>query len=201
MTVENVLTNVLLEIGLSKSSPQISSTDYDLQQIRQFMNAAGDDIASRVEWSALFKDLTVSGGLSEVILPTDFAQMAEGGAVRLNKTAGTFTAVRPIIAPEQWAMLSQRPSSQPFYHLADGKILFSPTLDADGAIVRYVSKQWISGKDQIEQNADVPLIPERLLEKGTIWRWKRQKGLPFDDFVAEFEADLITEIKRDRGQK
>jgi hypothetical protein len=81
-----------------------------------------------------------------------------------------------------------------------GKILFSPALDADGAKVRYVSKHWVEGKEEITQNGDNLLVPERLIEKGAIWRWKRQKGLPYDDMLAEFEADLIGEIKADRKQ-
>lgn len=46
---------------------------------------------------------------------------------------------------------------------------------------------------------DRTLFPERLLAKGILWRWKRQKGLPFDDSLAEFEADLLQEINADRG--
>lgn len=46
---------------------------------------------------------------------------------------------------------------------------------------------------------DTTLFPERLLVKGVIWRWKRQKGLPYEDNLAEFEADLVQEINADRG--
>ncbi len=198
MTAETVLTNVLLEIGLDNPTAQLSSDDYEILQIRALMNAAGKDIARRAEWSRLYKDMTIGGGLSEIDLPVDFHEMAEYGAVRLNKAG--FYPVRPVVSPEQWAFLIARPSAQPYYHLAGGKILFSPTLDVDGAKLRYVSKYWVTGKEEVTQNGDTLLIPENLLEKGTIWRWKRQKGLPFDDQMAEFEADLMTEIKADRGQ-
>lgn len=198
MTIEAVLTNVLLEIGLDRVGAQLSSSDYEMRQIKAHLNAAGLDISRRTEWSRLYSSLIVAGGVDAIDLPADFHEMAEQGAVRLNKAS--FVPVRPIIAPEQWEFLVVRPSSQPFYHLSGGQILFSPVLDADGAKVRYVSKYWVEGKEQATQNGDSPLIPERLLEKGTICRWKRQKGLPYDDILAEFEADLIAEIKSDRGE-
>ena len=198
MTAEAILTNILLEIGLDRPSPQLTSGDYEIRQIKAFMNAAGKDICRRAEWSRLYRELVVPGNVSAMALPDEFQEMAEKGAVRLNKSG--FHPVRPIIAPEQWDFLSSRPSIQPFYHLAGGEILFSPALDSGGAKIRYVSKHWVNNKAEITQNSDHLLIPERLVEKGTIWRWKRQKGLPYDDILAEFEADLIAEIKADRGE-
>jgi len=198
MTAETVLENVLLEIGLDRSAPQLTAGDYETRQIKAFMNATGKDVAHRAEWSRMFGDLTVPGGVDNAVLPDDFHQMAEQGAVRLNKSG--FHPVRAVTAPEQWAFLTARPSAQPYFHLAGGKVLFSPILDADGALVRYVSKHWVEGKEAITENGDTLLIPERLVEKGTIWRWRRQKGLPFDDMMAEHEADILAEIDADRGR-
>ena len=84
MTAESVLNNVLLEIGLDNTSAQLTSNDYDLRQIRTFMNAAGKDIARRAEWSRLFKTIEIEGNVSEADLPDDFHQMTEKGAVHLN---------------------------------------------------------------------------------------------------------------------
>jgi len=198
MTAESVLTNVLLEIGLDNASAQLTSNDYEIRQIKAFMNAAGKDVSRRAEWYHLVKELTVAGSVGDVDLPDDFQMLTEQNAVRLNKTG--FHQVRPAAGPEVWGLLSARPSTQPYYHLHAGKILFSPALDTDGAKVRYVSRHWVEGKEEITQNGDNLLVPERLIEKGAIWRWKRQKGLPYDDMLAEFEADLIGEIKADRKQ-
>lgn len=197
MTAENVLVNVLLEIGLDIASPQLTSDEFAIRQIKQFMNATGKDVSRRTEWSRMTAEHSVAGGLSEDNLPEGFHKLPEKGAVRLNKAG--FHPVRPVVAPEQWQFLKARPSAQPHYHLAGGKILFSPALDVDGAIVPYISKYWVEDKAEITQNGDNILIPERLIEKGTIYRWKRQKGLPYDDFLAEFEADILAEIEADRG--
>lgn len=198
MNAEDILRKILLEIGIDKPTPQLSGTDYETTQIKNFINEAGDEIARRAEWSRLYKEWIVPGRTSEIDLPEDFLKIAQDGAVRVNKS--TYGAIRGISAPQQWQMIRTRPSRQGFYHLSEGKIMFSPMLDDDGAIVRYVSKNWTVGKREIEQNGDQVLIPARLIVKGSVWRWKRQKGLQFEDALAEFEATLVSEIKADRGE-
>lgn len=198
MTAENVLQDVLLAVGIDDASAQLSSGNYDIRQILAFMNEAGRDISRRAEWSQMFSDWTITGGVDEVSLPSDFHEMAEGGAVRINKSG--YHPIRVVVDPVQWQFLSATSSAQPYCHISDQKLLFSPTLDDDGAKVRYVSTNWVSGAAEITQNSDVLLIPERLVAKGAIWRWRRQKGMPFDDQMAEFEADLTADLKADRGQ-
>lgn len=213
MTAETVLNNVLLEVGLDVTSAQISSGTLEMRQIVRFMNAAGVDVSRRAEWSKMSKRVTFahddSGGgnapgggtvtTSIFDLPDDFHEMAENGAVKLNGIAD-FCPVRAVVSPEQWEFLLTQPSTQPYYHLTAGQLQFSPGLDTNGATVRYVSKYWVEGKEAINQNGDNILVPERLIEKGAIWRWKRQKGLPFDDVLAEYEADILADIKADRGE-
>lgn len=198
MTAQTIMSDALPELGIDQASPSVTSTDFADKQILNFMNKAGQEIAKRAEWASLFKDLTVSGSISAVDLPTDFQRMAESGAVRLND--GTFTPIRAVTSPEQWEMLTATPSAQYFYHITEGEIQFSPALPAGGALVRYISKNWVSGdKSAITADADTTLIPERLIVMGLIWRFKRQKGLPYEDYFAEFEAELETSIRDNRG--
>lgn len=198
MTVETVLQNVLLEIGLDVPNPQVSGDSYEMRQVRKFINDAGKDIARRTEWSLMKKDWLIAGNVLAADLPPDFQEMVETGAARINREG--YHPIRAVVDEELWGLMAVRPSSQPHYHLSGGRLLFSPTLPPEGAVVRYISSNWVEGRDHVSQNGDNLLIPERLVEKGAIWRWKRQKGLPFDDVLAEFEADLIADIKADRGE-
>jgi hypothetical protein len=199
MSAETILQSVLLEIGLEKTGPQIGSNDFDIAQIREYLNQAGEDISKRAEWQGLYKTETVAGGVSSHDLPADFQEMGERGAVYLNKAG--FAPVRVVIDPTSWAFISRRSSAQPYCHLSGGKLHFTPALDADGAAFTYVSKNWVvSGASVVSQNADTFHIPERLLKSGILWRWFRDKGMPFEDHLNEFEADLVQEIKANRGQ-
>lgn len=198
MSIATILPNILVECGLDSVSATINSSDFQMRQMLSIMNAAGDDINTRVEWSKAAATLTVTGGATSVALPADFQEMAEGGAVQI--TGATFTPVRPVVSPAMWEMLSASASAQPYYHIKGGFIHFSPAIPAGGATVRYVSNGWVvGGANAITDNDDTVIFPENLLARATIYRWKRQKGLPFDDLMAEFEADLDTAIKADRG--
>lgn len=199
MSAEDVFKAVLYEIGLDRTSPSIGATDFETSQIREFMNQAGKDIARRAEWQKLYSTDTVSGSVSSHTLPSDFQEMGDRGTVWLNKTEGTYTALRPVVDPATWDMLVQKPSSQLYWHLRGGELLFSDALDADGAKFTYLSNQWVTGKTAVTQNADTFKIPERLIQKLTVCLWLREKGKPFDDQMAEFEANLRVDAAADRG--
>lgn len=199
MTAETILTDVMYEVGYPVSSPNIAASDLETSQLRVLMNQAGEDISRRAEWSKLYKTDTTAGSVSSHDLPSDFQEMGEKGAVYLNKTG--LNPVRPVIDPTLWALAEQRNSAQPYYMIRDGAVKFAPALDSDGAKITYVSKNWVVGdKSAITQNSDTFHIPERLIRGLTVALWRREKGKPYDDHLAEFEANLAADIKADRGQ-
>lgn len=198
MTAQTIMAAVMIANGIDDRTPSVSSTDFDVRQVLHFMNYAGRDVAYRAEWQRLSAYLTVAGSVSSVDLPADFQEMAATGAVRINDAS--FTPIRSVTSPEMWEMLAASPSAQPYYHKKDGKIYFSPALPVDGALIRYQVKNWVAGgKSSLSTDADTPLVPERLIELGAIWRLRRQKGIPFEDNRAEFEAEFATEFAADRG--
>uniref|UniRef100_UPI0005B4F2DA phage adaptor protein n=1 Tax=Rhizobium fredii TaxID=380 RepID=UPI0005B4F2DA len=159
---------------------------------------AGDEIARRADWQKTLKSLTVTA--SPENFPSNFQRLTPGGAVR--KSDGTF--IRPVTNSGQWAVIVGVPSTTPYFFMKGGQFLFSPTSAAVSAVIDYVSKNWVLNDPAGEQaifsaDDDTTLFPERLLVKGIVWRWKRQKGLAFEDNLAEFEADLAQEINADRG--
>jgi putative hemolysin len=198
MTIATILDDLLPEIGLDKTSPNIADGSFEMDQILALMNAAGEDISRRAEWSKLYATQTVAGSLSTVALAGDFQRMASTGAVRVNTAA--YSPIRVVVAPETWDFLSTAASSQTYCHIRGGNLLFSPTLDANGALVTYLSTYWVGGTaTKITANTDTLQFPEHLMTRAVVWRWKRQMGLPYDDQIAEFEADLAQAIKSDRG--
>lgn len=192
--ISDILQDVLAECGIEDSSADIGGTDFQMVQMRAIMNAAGEDIAKRFEWSKMVKTLTVFSGNSTAVMPSDFQEMSEQGAVYI---AGVGFA-RQVVSEAMWQLISASPSTKTHFRVSGGNIDFSPALTAN-ASVRYVSKNWLDGdKSAITQGADDPLFPIHLLKRGTIYRFNRQKNLPYDDQMAEFEADLTTAINADR---
>lgn len=203
MTAKNLLQRILEGTGQDSRCASFCTDEYGIRQILSLLQLVGRDLSIRVEWSKMSKWVQIPGSKDEWKLPEDFHRMSERGTLHL--LGEGFHPLRLVIAPEQWAFLCQRPSKQGYAHLAGGKLLFSPRLPEIGAQMRYVSCNWVRDsqgmeKSSVEANTDSFLIPEILLEKGAIWRWRRNHGLAHEELFEEFEATLLTEIRADRGK-
>lgn len=190
--IDDFLQDALAECGIDAETADIGGTDFQMRQFRAVMNAAGEDIAKRFEWSGLISEFTALSGVTEANLPNDYQELTERGAVIISGAHA-----RNVTSPSLWQLIQANPSSVPHFHIYGGKIYFSPALTSNASI-RYVSKNWLGDKSAITTGSDAPVFPEYLLKRGTVYRWRRQKSLPFDDLMAEFEADLETAIKADR---
>lgn len=72
-------------------------------------------------------------------------------------------------------------------------------------VVSYVSENWIDNagtkKTAFTDPDDTLLLPRRIVEVGTVWRWRERKGLPFQDKYNEYEA-LMGRLSNDtRGHR
>jgi hypothetical protein len=197
MTLLSAINEVCDVVSLDRFSSVYGSTDDNAQTMVAIAQEAGDEIARRADWQKTLKSLTVTA--SPENFPSNFQRLTPGGAVRTS--AGAW--VRPVTNSGQWAVIVLVPSTQPYFFMKGGQFLFSPTSAAVSAVIDYVSKNWIlngvTEKAAFSADDDATMFPERLLIKGVLWRWKRQKGLPYEDNLAEFEADLTQEINADRG--
>jgi hypothetical protein len=193
MSARDVMERVVTGCGIDRPAT-VAGSDFETRQIVAEMNAAGKDVALRGEWSRMFVTVSIPAGTTAYTLPDDFREMAESGSIRT-----AYAPVRVVVMPEQWAFLAQYPSSQLYCHLTGGELRFAPALP-EAATLTYQSKAWLAdGKDAITDDGDALLVPESLVALGAIWRWKRSKGLPYDDHLAEYEADLEAQMKADRG--
>jgi len=198
MTLLSAINEVCDVVSLDQFESVYGSNDPNAQTMVALAQEAGDEIARRADWQRMLATHTAAG--SPENLPEDHQRMTPGGAVRT--ATGDF--FRPITNSSQWAVIVGIPSVQPYFFVRGQQILFSPAASAVGAVIEYLSKFWVlhdpdGPQATLSADDDTPLFPERLLVKGVIWRWKRQKGLPYEDNLAEFEADLLQEINADRG--
>ncbi|HEV7306419.1 hypothetical protein [Ensifer sp.] len=198
MTLLSAINEVCDIVSLDRFENIYGSNDPNAQTMVALAQEAGEEISRRGDWRRLLKQHVAI--LSPSNLPGDYQRLTPGGAVR----TASGICFRPIANSSQWAIVRGTESTQPYFFLRDSQVLFSPTAAGIGAVIDYISKNWVLGdpfeeRDTLRADDDRTLFPERLLGKGILWRWKRQKGLPFDDSLAEFEADLLQEINADRG--
>jgi hypothetical protein len=177
----------------------VSSVDATALKFVALANIAGDEIARRADWAAMLGVHNATSGT----LPTDFLRLVPGGAVNL--TAPVAAPVRGPLSSDQIASIARLGASTALYYgFANGGVVYSRALVGGETVqIRYVSSNWLingaTPKQRITADADNTRFPERLLTKAIIWRWKRDVGLPYEDEIAEWEADLALEIRQNRG--
>lgn len=197
MTILSAINGVCDVVSLDRFDTVFGNANPNAQTMIEFTQEAGEEIGRRGDWNRMLKTATVDG--SPYPLPEDFQRLVNGGGIAL--VGGDFA--RPVMNAGEWSVIKTVPSSRTFFYMRDGRVEFSPVASNEGAVMNYVSKNWLlDGNDEratITSDDNKTLIPERLLTKGVIWRWRRQKGLSYEDQLAEFEADLAMELAADRG--
>ncbi|WP_337267516.1 phage adaptor protein [Oryzifoliimicrobium ureilyticus] len=198
MTLKEVIDAVCDAVNIDRLDSIYGNNDASANGMRALAQAAGDELARRADWQRLIASSSISG--AGAALPSDFLRVVPGGALRTS--AGL--PVRPVTNSAQWAVIAAASPAQPFYFISGGALNIAPPSAGVNAVFDYISCNWVlanSGtrKAQLSADDDGFLLPDRLMVKNIIWRWRRQKGLAYDDYLAEFEADLLQEITADRG--
>lgn len=182
-TAGEILTSVLTKCSLSYLSGSMASTEEQVVEIVDLLNETGLDLAVRGEWQALLTSAAAGA------LPADCNKVS---AVTLDD--GGFARV--VTAPETWQFLAQTASAQHYYRIAGGSVEVLPN---DPATVHYWSRNWSSAGETATADGDAVYLPENCMISGTFYRWKRKKGFPFDDEMAQHEAEVAAAQAADRG--
>ena len=185
-------------VGVAVPATIVANSDRTAVEIMQFANEAGEEVARRVDWGVLQKAATLTGdGTNKThTLPTDFSRMLRGACM----TSGA-SIVRPLSQGE-FSTLTPAMGSPRYFLLTTSTAKLWPYLaNAATATVFYLSTNWASGGAAFMNDADTALIDEDLLLKALIVRWRRQKGMAYQDEEAEYEAALADHAKfDDRGR-
>lgn len=188
MSLLTVCTAVAADVGISAPAIVVATTEPEHVELNAFANAVAEDIAARVDWGALTTSATITGD------GTATAKTINAAMRKVVDGAAVFTSggvpIRPLSQAE-WP--TSNSAGTPRFFLLQGKsIQFWPYL-ANGATatVRYVTLNWCSaGGSAFTADDQTTLFPEILLQLGLIAHWRRQKGMPYQDHEAAFEARL-----------
>lgn len=210
--IVDVLNRIARHCSISAPSSWITATADEYLEIRDdFWRECVDDLLDRVDWpQPVGAQVTITGtGVATYALPADFR--------RLQRNAYSVYDVQldapgiPVATDGDWVELldSGIAGADRFYRLLgyDGawEIEFEGAPDTD-ITLSYVSKNWMATGDGVVGSAftaddDVLILPDRLVEVGTIWRWRERRGLPFQDKYNEFTALLARYHNDVRGRR
>lgn len=196
MTLLTITQNVAKNCGIEPPTTALGNTDPDCVKLVQFANETGQELARRVDWSALRKSQLIEGtGFSASFpLPADYARLTDGWAVTF---AGS--PVRGGITADEWNSIVPVVGSPRYFQLFGTNIAFYPyPAEGEPVTLTYISSEWTSGGGAtFAGDNETTLFPERLVEKGGIWRMKRHIGADYSDYLAEYEADLADSARFD----
>lgn len=180
--------NVAPRIGLKIPTRISGSTDREAVEILEYLNAVGEDLTRRVDWGVLTKKAMLPGTSNpdSLLISMGLQRLAQLTAVMYGGSI-----VRPLTRAE-WNTITPVEGAPRYYLLEGQQISLHPFLaTGDSASVTYQTINWCdNGSNEFRFDEDQPLIPSELFELGLVYRWKRQKGLPYTDFEAEYEASL-----------
>lgn len=188
MTLLTIAEGLALNVGMTPTTVVVGNAERQSVETLQFANEAGEELARRVDWGQLRETVTLTGNGTDLVhtLPAGFSRITPGVAVR----AGTAT-VRPLSRSE-WNTLTPVQGTPRYFLLENKELTLWPYLPSAATVtVTYQTLYWTSaGGAAFAADAETSLIDEALFIKALSVRWRRQKGMPYQDEEAEFEATL-----------
>lgn len=188
MTVLQIAKYLAPQISIETPVILASSSDTEQLELVNFMNSAGVEIATRYDWPQMRVNSYLTGaGNAPMTFAQNFSRLIQGRSVSYNGVT-----VRGGMSNEEFNRLVPV-AGIPRYFRATPKTLelwpyIAPPTTVD---VSYITTDWlVGGKSLITTDTDTPVFDEQLVIKGTLWRWRRHKGLDYKDHLDEFEAEM-----------
>lgn len=189
MTLLTIAEGLAKNVGLQVPDVVITSLKREWAEAVEFSNMVGEELSRRADWGDLQTTVTLTGdGTNKVhALGSYFSRVSRG--IGLQNSDGSI--IRPLTRAE-WGSLTAVEGSPRYYLLEGQNVTLWPYLaNAATATVSGQTKAWCSNStDKWAADADTSLIDEGLMLKGLIVRWRRQKGMDYADYEAEYEATL-----------
>ncbi len=208
MTILSVAQKACKHIGLSVPDTLLSATAREYVELVSIAQEMADRIANGHDWQALSRVHTITGDGSEedFDLPSDYDRMLYKSQVW---SSSLQTPLSPILDLDTWLELDIR--SYDFvvnaWTIYAGQMHIKPAMaTAVTAKFFYISNLIVapatgSNKTNFTLDTDTFRLDERLLELGIIWRWKENKGQPYEEWMRDYEELKERLVMRDRGSK
>lgn len=213
--ITTILDRAARQCSLTPPGSWITATNTTMVELRDdFLLETVDELQKRIDWSSpIGKQIIITGDGSEnYSLPADFVRMTDDG-LAVYETTTTRRAGIAVDSDGAWTHLKEigTAGGSRYYRIKgyEGNYTIdfyrNPT-SSDSITVSYVSDVWMKNSAGVEGSAftdpdDVVVYPRRILELGIVWRFRKRKGLPFQDIMAEYEGWIATTANRMRARR
>lgn len=214
LTLKQLCDSALEEIGFSKPSSYIGSSDKTALQMVRLAQAQGNQLATEnPPWNDLIKEgtITLASGDQDYALPSDFRWIKPDSVWNQSdqhRTTGPLTS-------SEWQYLKNWGTVQGLFfewRIRNSEMEFIQTIGSseNGEVIvfDYVSKNWaIDGTDdttelaKFEADDDYTVFDDELFILGLKWRFLKQKGFNWEEDFSLYTRHLSQEKARDGGMR
>lgn len=203
MTVLSACQEAAVELNQTEPTVLFAATDKFAREMRVQANKSAVAIAKAYDWQRLTTRATITGDSSTTAfaLPADYDRMAL--KTNLSSNSSNIDLVK-IVDLDQWDYFQNHvtPTAPGYWIILGGQIQINPA-PATGVIhsYYYISNYVATGKTAFTADADVFLLPERLLTLSIIWRWRAMKRMEYAEDMRNFEIAMAEETAKDKGSR
>jgi len=208
MTILSVARDVCLVIGLDQPDTFMGATDREYLELARVARDTAVMIASAFDWQKLqaIHTITGDGSSEEFAMPEDYDRMVETADMWSSRW---IWSIMHVANPNDWLQMQVVPYTALTgqWIIYGGNFHFLPVMDATETVkFFYVSKNIVEDdagnpKETFTDDADTYRLSEKLLELGMIWKWRENKGLPYDEKKADYDVKLGELMRRDAGSR
>lgn len=207
MSILSVVQDATDILPLVRPSVVITSTDLTLRQLLGLAIQEAKDL-NRMWWRRMTREhtfTTEAAAAQSTAFPSDFDRWWPNSF--WNRTTD-----RPVVGPvsvQDWQQIQAQAASGRIvlgYRERDASFLLTPTPPAGETIGgEYISTDWARTADLATAKArwtidtDTSYFDEWLLTLGIIWRWRKSKGLPYDEDHDSYTSYRDTLYANDGG--
>ena len=212
MTLLTICQDASKEIGVPSPTAVIGSSDITNIQLLAAANREGKNLVAGYDWQTLIKEeahttLAAESQGTMTAIASDFLRFS-------NDTMWNRTTDRKYYGPlnnSQWQRLKASVSSgiTNYFRIRGNSLLFHPAPPAGQSVYfEYVGKNWVDTNGDGSANAtsyaadsNTTVLDEDLITLGVIWRFLKQKGLPYDNQFQEYRLKLSEKQSKDGAKQ
>lgn len=208
MSLLQIVKDIAVEVGLDEPTSVFGNDDATYSQIVRFVEREGKALSTAYDWRTLKENGVMygDGTTTQWDIPADFDRLVPGNALWI--VGRPMWPVEGPISDEDMLAIQAGPTRPAFgvWRMFENQLEIYPT-PAAGVVynLMYYRNAWIQPADQLSfktrfsADDDIPCLPESVLTLGGIWRWKRAKGLSYQEEMNEYKLEKLKAERSDGG--